>query len=535
MDGVTSFPPELADRYRRSGYWRGDTMGDILQPWLADGAGRVALAWPGGSLTYHELDRWADRLAAGFAHLGVSPGDRVVLQLPNRPSFAAVSLALFRLGAMPIYALTNHRHAEIGYLVELAEAVAYVIPDVHDGFDFRALAAQVSQPGGPLRHVVVDGDGGGLPTLADLERDPIELAGPSPSEVALFLLSGGTTGRPKLIPRTHDDYCYQLRATAAALDVGPNSVYLASLPAAHNAAYGCPGVMGTLAAGGKVALPSSLAPDACLPLIAAEGVTFTTLMPPLALLWLELAPSYGADLSTVLLQVGGAPMSPHNAERLVRELGCRFSHWFGMAEGLLSYTRLDDPLEVAYATVGRPLCSDDEVLVVDSSGAPVGPGAVGELLTRGPYTIRGYYRADEDNARAFTDDGFLRTGDLVHLTPEGNMVVSGRVKDVIIRGGEKVPAEEVEHHLSRLGGIREVAVVGIPDEMMGEKTCAVLICNGEPPTLVQLRQHLRDCGLADYKMPDRVVTVEQLPRTRIGKIDKAALRATVAAARPARR
>jgi 2,3-dihydroxybenzoate-AMP ligase len=526
LDGMTDVPEPFAERYRRAGYWRGETLATLLRP-ASVAESRVALVTEQRRYSFGELDRWADRLASGFANLGVGSLDRVVVQLPNRPSFVAASVALFRIGAIPVYALANHRHNEVRYLAEQSAAVAYVVPDTHEGFDYRELARKVSSSVSTVRQVVVDGDGEEFASLADIEAAPRQHDGPRPGDPAFLLLSGGTTGLPKLIPRTHDDYAYQLRATAAALDFDAAGVYLASLPVAHNAALGCPGLLGALWVGGTVVMPSSCSPDALLPMVAAEGVTLTTLMPPLALLWLELAPMFGVDVSRMILQVGGAPLSPHNAERIVTELGCRLTHWFGMAEGLLCYTRLDDPPEVVFGTVGRPLCADDEIRLVAEDGSDVGPGRAGELVTRGPYTIRGYFRAGDQNGQAFTDDGFLRTGDLARLTPEGNMVIAGRAKDVIIRGGEKVSAEELEHHLSRLRGVREVAVVGEADELLGERICVVVLPAGGVPTLAEVRGHLRRCGLADYKLPDLVVAAETLPRTNVGKVNKAALRASL--------
>jgi 2,3-dihydroxybenzoate-AMP ligase len=523
------FPEEFARRYREAGYWRGETMGVLLREWSARSGPRTAIVEEERRWSYAELDAWADRLAAGFRALGVGRGDPVVVQLPNSATFAAVSIALFRLGAPPVFALPSHRRNEIVYLCAAAEAVAYVIPGVHQGFDYRTLAADVVGRVGSVRHVLVDGDPGDATALRDIEADPRPLPGPAPADVAFFLLSGGTTGLPKLIPRTHDDYMYQLRATAEGLRHDQNSTYLAALPIAHNAALGCPGLLGTLLVGGKVVLPASPSPDDCFPLIEEESVTLTTLMPPLVLLWLESAGFYDADLSRLLIQVGSARFAPEVARRIRSELGASLTHWFGMAEGLLTFTRLDDPQDVIIHTQGRPLCPDDEIRVVDEQDRDVPPGEIGELLTRGPYTLRGYYRVPEHNAKAFTPDGFLRTGDLVRLTPEGNMVVEGRIKDVINRGGEKVSAGEVEDLLITHPSVREVAVVAMPDELLGERACAWVVPRGEAPALENLRSFLRSQGVADYKLPDRLELTDSFPHTKVGKVNKAELRELVAA------
>jgi 2,3-dihydroxybenzoate-AMP ligase len=497
----------------------------VLDEWSRRAGDRVALVAGARRLSYAAVDAKASRLASGFRNLGVGAGDRVVVQLPNVPEFVVVCIALFRLGALPVLALPAHRASEIAYLCQYAEPTAYVIPDFVRGFDYRRMArALVPCP----RHVVVVGDSGEFPSLEDVEADPQPLRPPSPSDVAFFLLSGGTTGLPKLIPRTHDDYAYQLRATADAVGMDEEGAYLAALPVGHNAALGCPGVLGTLRAGGKVVLASSPSPDEVFPLIERERVTLTTLMPAFVPLWLEAASFLDVDLSRLVLEVGGATLSRDLAHQVRQRLGCTLTQWFGMAEGLLCFTRLDDPEEVTVSTLGRPLCPDDELRVVDECDRDVSPGDVGQLLIRGPYTLRGYYRAPEHNVLAFTADGYFRTGDLVRTTPSGCLVVEGRVKDVINRGGEKVSAHEVETHLLAHPGVRDVAVVAMPDEAMGEKTCAFVVPGSSVPTLRGLRSFLTARGISDHKLPDQLEIVALFPRTSVGKVDKGALRRALA-------
>jgi 2,3-dihydroxybenzoate-AMP ligase len=524
------FPVEFAERYRREGYWRGEVLGDLLRDQAASAPERTALVTGKARLTYSELDDRADRIAAGLADLGIRAGDRVVVQLPNGPDFPAVSVALFRLGAMPVYALPAHRRAEIGYLCEHSEAVAFVTADTAQGFDYRAMAKEVCADVPGLRQVIVAGEAAGFTPLAGIEAaEPRQMPSPRPDQVAFFLLSGGTTGMPKLIPRTHDDYAYQLRATAEGLGVDERGVYLAALPVAHNAALGCPGLLGTLRAGGKVVMCANPGPDEAFDWIEAEGVTLTTLMPPLVLLWLEEAEYADIDFSGLTIQVGSARFAPELATRVLHDMRAKLTHWFGMAEGLLTFTRLDDAEDDIIHTQGRPLSPADEIRVVDENGDAVPPGETGELLTRGPYTLRGYHRAEEHNARAFTADGFLRTGDLVRITPDGNMVVEGRIKDVINRGGEKISAGEIEDHLITHPAVREVAAVAMADEILGEKVCVFVVPAGPPPSLAALQSLLRERGLAGYKLPERLEIVADLPRTKVGKVDKGALRAAVRA------
>lgn len=523
LDGYTGWPEEFATRYRERGYWRGRTLGSLLHERALDlPTTHTAVVDGDRRWTYRELDAWADRLAAGLHDLGIAPLDRVLVHLPNVAEFLALSFALFRLGAVPVFALPAHRETEIIHLARLSEAVAYVIPDTHLGFDHRPLARVVREQAPTVRHVLVVGDPGEFTVLPSAE--PRALPAADPSDVALLLLSGGTTGVPKLIPRTHDDYIYNLTASAEVTGLDTATRYLAALPVAHNFPLACPGVLGTLHAGGTVVLSPTPSPEDTFGLIERERATVTALVPPLALLWLEAAEWADADLSSLrLLQVGGAKLKPDTAARIGPALGCHLQQVFGMAEGLLNFTRLDDPDELVLHTQGRPLAADDELRIVDTDDREVTPGELGELQVRGPYTIRGYYRAGEYNGTAFTSDGYYRTGDLVRRLPTGHLLVDGRVKDVINRGGDKIPVEEVENHLLGHPAVRDVAIVGIPDETLGERSCACVVPRGAAPTRADLGAHLTGLGLAAFKLPDQVEVLDSFPRTALGKVNKRAL------------
>ncbi|MER6313262.1 AMP-binding protein [Streptomyces sp. NPDC001581] len=536
LDGCVPWPEATAAAYREAGYWRGETLGQLLRRWAAAYGGRTALVGGDRRVTYAELDSWADRLAAGFASRGIRPGDRIVVQLPNTPEFVAVCFGLFRLGALPVFALPAHRHNEISHLCAHSGAAAYVVPDVHQGFDHRELATEVLASVPTLREVFVLGDPGPHRSLDELwaTEAPVPAqdapAGADPADAAFFLLSGGTTALPKLIPRTHEDYGYQIRAASEVCELDGDTVYLAVLPIEFNFTWGCPGVLGTLSTGGTVVLARTPNPDECFALIERERVTMTSCVPTIAHMWLDAAEWSERDLSSLqVLQIGSAKLHPEVAARITPTLGCRLQQVFGMAEGLLTFTRYDDPLDRVLTTQGRPISPADEIRVVDTEGRPVAPGETGELLTRGPYTLPGYYRAEEHNARAFTEDGFYRSGDLVRLTDDGDMVVQGRVKDVIIRGGDKVSATEVERHVTAAHeGIQQAAVVAMPDELMGERVCAFIVPAGEPPRLPELKRLLRARGLAEYKLPDRLEVIDAFPLTGLRKVDKKALSAELA-------
>ncbi|HZF89880.1 (2,3-dihydroxybenzoyl)adenylate synthase [Streptomyces sp.] len=531
LDGFVPWPSDYADRYRRAGYWRGVSLRQLV----ADSAGRlpekIAAVDATRRLSYAQLTEEADRIASGLLDLGIGSRDRVVVHLPNRITFLSTVLALFGIGAIPVLALPGHRRDEILHLARSSDAVAYVGPDRFQGFDYRNLAREVRRAAPGLRHVVIAGEAEEFTPLSELERSaPRELAPVDSSEVALLLLSGGTTGVPKLIPRTHDDYAYNIFACARVVEFDDSGVYLAANPVPHNAALGCPGALGALLLGGKAVLAANPSPDHVFPLIEQEGVTLTTLVPALALLWAEAAHGTPVDMSGMTIQVGSSKFGPAAAERVSTSLGCRILNVYGIGEGLITHTRLDDPPEVVFGTEGKPVCPDDEIRIVDTDDKDVPVGETGELLTRGPYTIRGYFAAPEHNRRSFTEDGFYRTGDLARMTEDGNVVIEGRLKDIIHHLGEKVSAEEVEAHVLTHPMVRDCAVVGIPDDELDERVCVFVVLSGTadtaqaPVSLRTVRDHMRRRGLAAYKLPDEVIVVPDLPRTPVGKIDKKALK-----------
>ncbi|WP_327143522.1 (2,3-dihydroxybenzoyl)adenylate synthase [Nocardia sp. NBC_01327] len=528
-DGFVPFPADLAASYRQAGYWAGRPLGELLREAARQWPDRPALladsGTPGAGATYDQLDVAADRMAHGMLALGLRPGDRVVVQLPNVLEFVPVLFGLLRAGIIPVLTLPAHRRAEIEHLTRLSGAVAYIIADRLGDFDYRALAEQVRTAVPTLRHVLVLGEPGPFTDLHSVPAEGDSLPEIDAADIALMLVSGGTTGLPKLIARTHDDYTYNATSSAAICELGPEDVYLATLPVAHNFPLSCPGILGTIATGGGMVFITDPSPENAFAAIERHGVTVTAVVPPLAQLWCAAVEWEEAELSSLrLLQVGGARLAEVNAREVEPALKARLQQVFGMAEGLLNYTRLDDSDELVRTTQGRPLSPADEVRVVDADGNDVPDGEEGELLTRGPYTIRGYYRAPEHNSRAFTPDGYYRSGDLVRRLPSGHLMVSGRIKDVINRGGENISCDELEEHLLAHPVVRHAAAVGLPDATLGERVCAVLVVDGEMPSLAAIKTFLTERGLATYKLPDVLRQADTLPITAVGKIDKKALR-----------
>lgn len=523
---LPDWPDEFIEKYIAAGYWRDETFDRAFAEVARRYPLRTALTHESRSTTYGELQSRIQRLAAGLGHAGLTQGDHVVVHLPNGIEFVETCFALFQLGVRPVLALPAHRQHEITGFCRVASAKAYIGADHPDGFDPRPLASSLLSNGYcevALIHGVCEAPL--VSTTALYESSPLAHHLSSANDVACFQLSGGTTGTPKLIPRRHREYLYNVRACIDVSGFDEHTVYLAALPMAHNFMLCCPGVMGTLLAGGRVISSSQSNAAHCFSMIEREHVTHTALVPPLVMLWLDAQAERCADLSSLrLLQVGGSRLSSNAAQRVAPILGCNLQQVLGMAEGLICLTRLTDPPERVLHTQGRPLSAADEIRILDSDGNQVERGAVGELQVRGPYTIRGYYGLEQHNATAFTTDGFYRTGDQVSMTADGYLIVEGRDKDQINRGGEKVVAEEIENLLIAHPQVHDAAVVAMTDRLLGERVCAFVVPRQPPPSSLRLKQYLHSLGLASFKVPDSIKFVEAFPSTGIGKTSKKDLR-----------
>jgi 2,3-dihydroxybenzoate-AMP ligase len=543
LDGVTPFPAEFAARYRERGYWEDRPLFDGFTGAFAKYADRIAIIDEGGPVTYRQLEQRSAHLARVLLDEGFGPLDRIIVQLPNTALFGYLYFALQRIGAAPVLALPGHRRREISQFAGISGARALAIPAAARGFDYTAMAAEVMAAHPDLELCLVQSADGPLPDerfvrLEDLmEHEPktpaqaLSQVRIDPAEPALFLLSGGTTGIPKLIPRSHNDYLYNSRIAAAVCEIGAGDVLLDVLPIEHNLPLGCPGLQGFLLSGGTVVLGTSTRPRDVFELIQRHRVTHIHLVPALLIRWIDDPSITEYDLSSLrVIQSGGQRLQPEVRARAERALpGAFIQENFGMAEGLIMFVRADDPPDVRRETCGRPASPDDEVYLVDEDGNVVPDGEPGELIVRGPYTLRGYFRSPEHNARAFTPDGFYRSGDLLRKLPSGNYVVEGRVKDLINRGGEKISAEEVENLILSHPAVLNVACVPYPDPVLGERMCACLVVrDGRTVTMDELVRYLLDFDIAKFKLPERVAFFDALPLSGFGKVSKKELTARLA-------
>lgn len=456
-------------------------------------------------------------------------GDTALVQLGNVAEFYIVFFALLKIGVAPVNALFSHQRSELNAYAEQIKPALLIADRQHALFTDDQFLNAFRDAHPSLRVVALRSQPEGELALAawlDEASDGFVAQPSAADRVAFFQLSGGSTGTPKLIPRTHNDYYYSIRRSVEICRFDAQTRYLCALPVAHNYPMSSPGVLGVFYGAGLVVFAAD--PDAaqCFRLIEQHQINVTALVPPAVTLWLQAIEEWGGNAqlaSLKLLQVGGAKLGETLAARIQNEIGCQLQQVFGMAEGLVNYTRLDDDERHILTTQGRPMSPDDEVWVADDDGNPLPAGEIGRLMTRGPYTFRGYYQSPAHNADAFDADGFYCSGDLISISEDGYITVQGRQKDQINRGGEKIAAEEIENLLLRHSDVINAALVSMPDALMGEKSCAYIIANA-PLKPVVLRRHLREQGVADFKLPDRFIQVDSLPLTPVGKVDKKRLR-----------
>lgn len=553
------WPKNIATDYINKGYWINEPLTNIITKQLKNNANKIALICNGRTFTYQQINDLSNQLASQILMRDLPKAPTALVQLPNSAEFYIVFFALLKCGITPVNALFNHRSHELIAFSKQIKPALLILSEEHELLDNASSKTELLNKLSPhcinLENTLLIANRA-LPicsknnnlkiknSLATIcwanNEDQLTFNASShfnttnqetsAQQVAFFQLSGGSTGTPKLIPRTHNDYYYSIRQSALICELSRDSVYLCALPAPHNFTLSSPGALGIFYAGGTVVTASDPSPATCFPLIEQYKVTLTSLVPPALHLWVNESieinnrteknnPLHSLDT----IQVGGAKLSVAIAEKVNSVLGCQLQQVFGMAEGLVNYTQRIDSSWNINNTQGRPMSPCDEIKILDESGIVVADGEVGALWTRGPYTFRGYYNSPVANERAFDSNGFYCSGDLVKQLPSGHLIVMGRNKDQINRGGEKIDAQEVEELLLHIPAITDVALVAVDDEILGERSCAFIVKNTEIKAR-EIRRYLREQGISSYKIPDLITFVEDLPKTAVGKIDKRYLR-----------
>ncbi|WP_054741835.1 (2,3-dihydroxybenzoyl)adenylate synthase [Cellulosilyticum ruminicola] len=501
------------------------TFGEKLSNLAKLYADKIAIIEKGKKYTYSELEEKVERLASGYREIGIKRDDHVLIQLPNTAGCIFTIFALAKIGAVPIMGLPSQREGDFKSIIELTKPTTYIAAENHLGFNYVEFGSKLQEKYPFIKNLVFDGISEKhytINALCNIQAKQVTET-INPQSIVFLLLSGGTTNTPKLIPRTHADYLYNAEKAALRCGMDKDTIYLTSLPIEHNFTLGNAGIMGTFLSGGSVVLSKTSSPDELLELIAKEKVTHTGMVPAVASLCMDMLEWWDeGDISSwKVLQVGGSVLEESVAKRIMETLPCKLQQTFGVAEGLVCMTKLDDKDEVILKCQGKPASELDEICIVDENGNCLKNGEYGELLTRGPYTIHGYYAAEEVNKRSFTEDGFYRTGDKATILSDGNLVVTGRITEQINRGGEKIMPIEIETYLCKHPQIKEAYVVGIPDEMYGNAVCGfVLTEDDETLELVSVNAFLNEMGIAEYKRLDHLMMVEGFPLTNVGKVNK---------------
>ncbi len=536
FDGFTPYDPKAAELYESKRWWLGITLGDMFDKASDLYPQREALVGSGKRYTWAQLRRLVDTMAYNLLKEGFQRGDTVLLQLPNWPEFTIAYYALQKAGLVMVLLTVNHTAREIAHLANLTQPKGWILPDRYRKIDYLPLIQQVKAENPMLEKVILVGEE--LPegslrfedlleTDADVEeiRAVLEQARPDPGDVCQILPSGGTTGLPKGAPRTHSDYLCNIEYKSKAWDMNATDTCLVAATVGHNLALlVC--VTGSVFHGAKQVMLDSTYPDDFCQMVQDEKITCTGLVPTLISRIVNFENLGKYDLSSFKkIYVGAANSPPELVKSVEEKIGARYINAFGMVEGVLAQSRPDDSIEIRCNTIGRPCCPYDDVVTLDATGKKNPPGVEGELSAKGPGVFTGYLKNPQANRDSFTPDGYFRTGDLAVIDERGIVRITGRIKDIIIRGGENIAARDVEDLISSHPGVEYVAVVGMPDPDLGEQVCAYIKpVEGASVTHEEVVAHLDKMKASKIHYPARTELVQEIPLTAAGKADKKILK-----------
>jgi cyclohexanecarboxylate-CoA ligase len=532
--------PELVTRYRQEGSWRDVTLDGYLAAALAAGPDKLAAVSVDGqtgehkaSASYGELNELVNRLVGGLSRLGVGPGDTVSLMLPNRVEFGALIFGVSRLGAVYSGIPVSYGEKDVAFMLRRARTKVLVIPPGFRRTDHVAMARRLLSETPELGHIVVLGDEvPGEPGWQSFEElasaqplDPPAVV--DPGSLAHVGFTSGTTGEPKGVMNTHqmlDFVCRRWVEHQGKEMLDRDTVNLIPSPVGHHTGF-LWGVLMTALLGGTAVYLDRWTPEVVAEVIRREGIT-AMLGAPTFLQDLVRLPGIDAKTfpSLRIISIPGAPI-PRSLVPQAREmLGCFICPAWGMTEwgiGISASPRLGQ--ERVDETDGVPV-GGCEVRVVEDTGEPASPGQMGDLQIRGPGLFAGYLARPDFTAEAIVN-GWFQTGDLAIMHEDGYVSLAGRSKDIVIRGGENIPVHRLENLLYEHPAIADVAVVGVPDERLGERACAVVVLEPDQHlALEDVTEYLLGEGLSKHFLPERLELMEELPKTQSGKIRKFEIR-----------
>lgn len=520
------------DYFRDAGYWLDKTVDQLLTEAVVSVPEKIAIVVDRADRTdarrisYRELADMTNRVAGSLARLGVDKGDVVTVQLPNWWEFVVTAVACSKIGAIFNPVMPILRERELTYILNFCESKVFIVPKVYRGFGFAAMAESMRGDLKHLKHlIVVDGDEESSFERALLSGEPMSTTTSAlgPDDMSVLMFTSGTTGEPKGVIHTSNSLVGCCKALTQRFGLHDHEVLLVASPVAHMTGYAAVVLLSVYLTGTMV-LQDVWEPKHGVALMVREGVTYTAASTPfLSDICDVVAGGASKPESLRSFLCAGATIPPVLIERAAHEVGIHACSLWGMTESLAStLTEPSRAAEKSAKTDGRPL-EGMEVLIVDFDGKPVPVGQSGRLLVRGCQMFTGYYKKPE--LPTFNAEGWFDSGDLAYMDDEGYIRISGRVKDVLIRGGENVPVVEIENLLLRHPYVAGAAIVGYPDERLGERGCAFIVTRpGATIDLAAVQIYLAECKMAKQFWPERVEVVADLPRTASGKIQKFKLR-----------
>ncbi len=539
MEGVRPYPLELVSEYNHRG-WLGINIVDAFEVTCDIHPEREAVVEGDERLTYAELRERSYKAALAFSRLGLERQTCVLLQVPNWIEAVVIYLGLQIIGVIPVLCLPRHGQRELERFATLTGARAWIGPARFGNIEYLPMVGALTESCPHLEEVIVVRDEAPAGTqsfsqlvagcqLEEATYDLLSHRRSSPDDVIHFAPTGGTTGVSKLVPKTHNAHLCKSYFFARTIGRSPWDVDLVVAPINHDA----PQMMyvGPQALfGGKLVLCSSTRAKDILEYIEKERVTFCFLVPTLLADVLHEPDMEKYDCSSLrAIITGGAHCAPELVQEAYNKLPSHFYNCYGMTEGAGFLTRVDDPFEVTAHTVGKKFCPYDKYKVVDEDDDELPQGQEGELVAKGPSIVSGYYKSEGEERLVFTRDAFFRTGDIGKFDQLGNLIITGRKKDIINRGGEKISAQEVEDLIANHPRVLRAAVVGMPDPRLGERVCAyVEPMFGQKVTSEDIISHVKDRSRSLLLLPERVEIVPEIPLTAMNKVNKQQLREDIA-------
>ena len=537
LKGFVPYREEDAETYNKFRWWSGLTFGDVLDRAADIHPEKEAFVDRNTRLTYGEAREKTNKLAIGLMDLGIQPLDRVLVQLPNWNEFVFAYFALQKIGAITVLLIDRYRQFEINHLISITGATSWIVPSRYKKTDYVPIINDVLKEHPELKNVItVRGNGDREPFLSleklieetELTEDNLaRLADrrPDPMQVAHMGPTGGTTGAPKIVPRTHNSLINGIEYCSKSWDQGNEDINLIAGPIGHDLTFS-KGFIGGILMLGKIIFLDSTDDQGLCETIEREKITSIIWVPTLAQRMLQYKDLDKHDLSSLKkMHSAGGASHPDLVRDVTERLKMKFYNGYGGTEGMTTITRTTDDLNTICSTVGRPTCPYDTYKVVDKDGNELPTNMQGELVLKGPGVFTGYYNNPEENKKVFTEDGFFRTGDVATIDEKGYITLTGRIKEMINRGGESISATEIEELISRHPDVAAVAVVPMPDPLMGERVCAYIQPIAEAQlTFDGIISFLKAQKASVLQLPERIEFIDAMPYTGAQKMDKKSLR-----------